>query len=145
MRRKTLMVIGLTGEAPATALLAYAFSIESLPLAILAATLEVRSRPWPAWCSPCNIADFAEGSDRTRSFTLYRIGFNAGYVAVAPGGLDHAYRVCRRVAFARRSAGDGDSPGLPRTFDPYVSRGISAGASISVRAGPLPVAEAKPG
>ena len=88
MRRKTLMVIGLASEALATGLLAYAFSIESLPLAILAAILggSISSLAGPAFSA--YIADFAEGSDRTRGFTLYRIGFNAGYAAgVALGGL----------------------------------------------------------
>ncbi|HYA54874.1 MAG TPA: MFS transporter, partial [Thermoplasmata archaeon] len=37
MRRKSLMIIGLATEAATTAVLAYAFSIESLFLAILAA------------------------------------------------------------------------------------------------------------
>jgi MFS family permease len=88
MRRKTLMVIGLAAEASATALLAYAFSLESLGLAILAAVLggSISSLAGPAFSA--YIADFAEGSDRTRGFTLYRIGFNAGYAAgVAMGGL----------------------------------------------------------
>jgi len=88
MRRKTLMMIGLVTEAGATGLLAYAFSIESLTLAILAATVggSISSLAGPAFSA--YIADFAAGSERTRGFTLLRIGFNAGYAAgVALGGI----------------------------------------------------------
>ena len=86
--RKTLMVVGLASEAGATALLAYAFSIESLVLAIVSAIAggSIGSMCGPAFSA--YIADFAEGSQRTRGFTLYRIGFNAGYAAgVALGGI----------------------------------------------------------
>lgn len=86
--RKNLMVIGLTSEVLATGLLAYAFSINSLPLAILSAIAggSVSSLAGPAFSA--YIADFAEGSQRTRGFTLLRIGFNAGYAGgVALGGL----------------------------------------------------------
>ena len=88
MARKTLMVIGLASEAGLTALLAYAFSIESLVLALAAATVggSISSMAGPSFSA--YIADFAEGSERTRGFTMYRIGFNAGYAAgVALGGL----------------------------------------------------------
>lgn len=88
MPRKTLMIIGLASEAGLTALLAYAFSIESLILAIAAATVggSISSMAGPAFSA--YIADFVEGSERTRGFTMYRIGFNAGYAAgVALGGL----------------------------------------------------------
>lgn len=88
MRRKNLMVFGLVSEALATGLLAYAFSIESLLLAIVAGIVggSISSVAGPAFSA--YIADFAEGSARTRGFTLYRIGFNAGYAAgVAMGGL----------------------------------------------------------
>jgi MFS family permease len=88
MARKTLMIIGLTSEAGLTALLAYAFSIESLTLAIAAATVggSISSLAGPAFSA--YIADFAAGSERTRGFTLFRIGFNAGYAAgVSLGGL----------------------------------------------------------
>ncbi len=88
MRRKTLMIIGLLAEAIATAFLAYAFSIESLVLAITAA---VCGGVVTTLCGPsfsAYIADFAAGPERTRGFTLMRIGFNAGYAAgVAMGGL----------------------------------------------------------
>jgi MFS family permease len=86
--RKTLIVVGLTAEGLTTAFLAYAFSIQSLPLAILAALIggSVSSLAGPAFSA--YIADFAEGSERTRGFTLFRIGFNAGYASgVALGGL----------------------------------------------------------
>jgi MFS family permease len=88
MPRKTLMIIGLACEAGFTALLAYAFSTESLILAIAAATVggSISSMAGPAFSA--YIADFVEGSERTRGFTMYRIGFNAGYAAgVAMGGL----------------------------------------------------------
>ncbi len=88
MARKTLMVIGLASEAGLTGLLAYAFSIESLPLALGAAAVggSISSMAGPSFSA--YIADFAEGSERTRGFTMYRIGFNAGYAAgVALGGL----------------------------------------------------------
>jgi len=88
MARKTLMVIGLASEATATAFLAYAFAVNSLTIAIAAATI---GGSIGAMCGPAfsaYIADFAEGSQRTRGFTLYRIGFNAGFAAgVALGGL----------------------------------------------------------
>jgi MFS family permease len=86
--RKSLMVLGLGSEAAATAVLAYAFSIESLFLAILSAIVggSISSLAGPAFSA--YIADFAEGSERTRGFTLYRIGFNAGFAAgVALGGI----------------------------------------------------------
>jgi len=86
--RKRLMVAGLAGEAAATGFLAYAFSIDSLVLAVLAAFIggSVSSLCGPAFSA--YIADFAEGSERTRGFTYYRIGFNAGYAGgVALGGL----------------------------------------------------------
>lgn len=88
VRRKNLMVIGLTSEALATGLLAYAFFITSLPLAILSAIAggSISALAGPAFSA--YIADFAEGSERTRGFTLLRIGFNAGYAAgVALGGF----------------------------------------------------------
>src|SRR5580658_4358632 len=86
--RRRLILVGLFAEAVATAGLAYAFSIPSLVGAILAAGLGgvVTSMTGPA--SSAYIADFAEGADRTRGFTFYRIGFNAGYsVGVTLGGL----------------------------------------------------------
>ena len=88
MSRKTLMIVGLATEAAVTGLLAYAFSIESLVLAIAAAIVggSISSLAGPAFSA--YIADFVEGSERTRGFTMYRIGFNAGYAAgVALGGL----------------------------------------------------------
>jgi MFS family permease len=86
--RRNLMIVGLGSEALATGLLAYAFSIDSLTLAITSAIIggSISSVAGPAFSA--YIADFAEGSERTRGFTLYRIGFNAGYAAgVAMGGF----------------------------------------------------------
>lgn len=88
VRRKSLMVLGLTAECLATFGLAYAFATQSLILAVLAACCggSVASLCGPAFSA--YIADFAEGSERTRGFTYYRIGFNAGYaVGVSMGGL----------------------------------------------------------
>jgi MFS family permease len=86
--RLRLILIGLAGEAAATAALAYAFSLQSLDGAIAAATVGgiVTTTTGPA--AAAYIADFAERSERTRGFTFYRIGFNAGYSAgVTLGGL----------------------------------------------------------
>ncbi|MCI4334881.1 MAG: MFS transporter [Thermoplasmata archaeon] len=85
--RRRLILIGLFAEAAATVALAYAFSIRSLPLAILAGTAGgiVTSSAGAAYSA--YIADHAAGSDRTRAFTWYRIGFNAGFSAgVGLGG-----------------------------------------------------------
>jgi len=86
--RRRLLLIGLFAEAAATAGLAYAFSVQSLELAIVAALAGgiVSTTAGPA--AAAYIADFAEHSERTRGFTFYRIGFNAGYSAgVTLGGL----------------------------------------------------------
>jgi len=86
--RRRLILLGLTGEAAATAGLAYAFALHSLVGAIIAATLggAVATTAGPSFAA--YIADFAEGSERTRGFTFFRIGFNAGYSAgVTLGGL----------------------------------------------------------
>ena len=86
--RRRLLLLGLAGEAAATAGLAYAFAIQSLVGAILAATVGgiVTTTAGPA--ASAYIADFAEGAERTRGFTFYRVGFNAGYSAgVTLGGL----------------------------------------------------------
>ena len=86
--RRRLILIGLAAEAAATGGLAYSFSILSLAGAIAAATCGgiVTSLAGPA--SSAYIADFAAGSERTRGYTFYRIGFNAGYSAgVTLGGL----------------------------------------------------------
>src|SRR5271169_2735514 len=86
--RRRLILIGLFCEAAATLGLAYSFSIPSLAGAIAAGTVGgiIGSLTGPA--SSAYIADFAEGAERTRGFTFYRIGFNAGYsVGVTLGGL----------------------------------------------------------
>ena len=86
--RRRLILVGLAAETASTVGLAYAFSIPSLLGAIVAATLGgiVSTATGPA--SSAYIADFAEGSERTRGFTFYRIGFNAGYSAgVTLGGV----------------------------------------------------------
>ena len=86
--RRRLIILGLIGEVAATAGLAYAFALHSLFGAILAAGLggAVTTTAGPAFSA--YIADFAEGPERTRGFTWFRIGFNAGYSAgVTVGGL----------------------------------------------------------
>jgi MFS family permease len=86
--RRRLIIFGLIGEVAATGGLAYAFDLHSLLGAILAATLggAVTTTAGPAFSA--YIADFAEGPERTRGFTWFRIGFNAGYSAgVTLGGL----------------------------------------------------------
>ena len=88
MERKRLLVIGLAGEACSAAGLAYAFAVQSLPGAIGAALAGGIVASIGAPASSAYIADFTEGSERTRGFTFYRIGFNAGYSAgVTIGGL----------------------------------------------------------
>jgi MFS family permease len=86
--RRRLILIGLFSEAITTAGLAYAFSIPSLEGAILAAGVGGVILSTTGAASSAYIADFAEGPERTRGFTFYRIGFNAGYsVGVTLGGL----------------------------------------------------------
>jgi MFS family permease len=88
VRRKTLMIVGLTAEVFATAFLAYAFAIKSLLDGVLAAASggSIASLSGPAFSA--YVADHVEGPERTRGFTLLRIGFNAGYAAgVSMGGL----------------------------------------------------------
>jgi MFS family permease len=86
--RRRLILLGLVGEAAATAGLAYAFAVRSLPEAVGAALAggAITSVAAPAFSA--YIADFAQGAERTRGFTFYRVGFNAGYSAgVTLGGL----------------------------------------------------------
>lgn len=86
--RRRLILVGLAAEAASTAALAYAFALESLGGAIAAAAIggTVATLSGPA--ASAYIADHAEGSERTRGFTWYRICFNAGYSAgVTLGGL----------------------------------------------------------
>lgn len=86
--RRPLILAGVAAEAAATAGLAYAFSLASLVGAILAAMAGglLSSASGPAYSA--YITDFAEGPERTRGFTFYRVGFNAGFAAgVASGGI----------------------------------------------------------
>lgn len=86
--RRRLILVGLACEAAATAALAYAFSIRSLELAIVTSLVGGVLTTLAAPASSAYIADFAEGTERTRGFTFYRIGFNAGYSAgVTFGGV----------------------------------------------------------
>jgi len=86
--RRRLILLGLAGETAATAGLAYAFALQSLPGAIAAALGGGLIATLAGPAASAYIADFASGSERTRGFTFYRIGFNAGYSAgVTAGGL----------------------------------------------------------
>jgi predicted MFS family arabinose efflux permease len=88
VERLRLIIFGLVAEVATTAGLAYAFSIDSLVLAITAAAIggSLTSLAGPSYSA--YIADFAVGAERTRGFTFFRIGFNAGYSAgVTLGGL----------------------------------------------------------
>ncbi|MCI4345817.1 MAG: MFS transporter, partial [Thermoplasmata archaeon] len=86
--RRPMILLGLFSEALATFGLAYAFSQRSLLLSILAVAAGgvVQTSAGSAYAA--YIADLAEGSQRTRAYTWYRIGFNAGFSAgVALGGI----------------------------------------------------------
>lgn len=86
--RRPLILMGVAAEAAATAGLALAFSQGSLLGAIAAALAGgiLSSASGPAFSA--YITDFVEGPERTRGFTFYRVGFNAGFAAgVASGGL----------------------------------------------------------
>ena len=86
--RRRMILYGLAAEAAVTAGLAYGFAVRSLPIAIAAATIGGTVITIASPAASAYIADFAEGSERTRGFTFYRIGFNAGYSAgVTLGGL----------------------------------------------------------
>jgi MFS family permease len=88
MGRRRLLLLGLAAEVAATAGLAYSFEIRSLAGAIASALAggAITTLAGPAFSA--YIADFASGSERTRGFTFFRIGFNAGYSAgVTLGGV----------------------------------------------------------
>jgi MFS family permease len=86
--RRRLILLGLAGEAATTGFLAYSFALRSLEGAIgaaLAASL-ITTIAGPA--AIAYVSDLAEGSERTRGLTFYRIGYNAGYsVGVTVGGV----------------------------------------------------------
>jgi MFS family permease len=86
--RRKLIVLGLTTEAVLTASLAYAFDIRSLALAIAVAAIGGALVAATGSAYSAYIADWSSGSERTRAFTWYRIGSNAGFSAgVALGGV----------------------------------------------------------
>lgn len=90
--RRQLILVGLASEVATTFALAYAFWLRSLPGAIAAALVGgiIGTLAGPSFSA--YIADFTEGSERTRGFTWYRIGFNAGYSAgVTVGGVLAAF------------------------------------------------------
>ena len=88
LERLHLILVGLAAEAAGTGGLAYAFALHSLVLAVTTAAVTGSVTSFAGPASSAYIADFAEGSERTRGFTFYRIGFNAGYSAgVTLGGL----------------------------------------------------------
>ncbi len=86
--RRRLILYGLAAEAAATAGLAFGFELKSLTIAVAAAAIGGTLTTVAAPAASAYIADFAQGSERTRGFTFYRIGFNAGYSAgVTLGGV----------------------------------------------------------
>jgi MFS family permease len=141
--RRRLILIGLFSEAVATAALAYSFSIPSLAGAILAATLGgiVTTTTGPA--SSAYIADFAEGPERTRGFTFYRIGFNAGYsVGVTLGGL-----LISVIGFAGAVAVAASVIGVGATFlmftldpSPHDGGSTAGGSALAPSGASLPAA-----
>jgi MFS family permease len=86
--RRKLVVLGLATEAVLTAGLAYAFDVRSLTLAIAAAAIGGALLSATGAAYSAYAADWSSGSDRTRAFTWFRIGQNAGFSAgVALGGV----------------------------------------------------------
>ncbi len=86
--RRGLVLLGLFGEAVATGALALAFWERSLPGAILAAFAGGILTTLAGPATSAYIADVTIGSERTRGFTFFRVGFNAGFsVGVALGGF----------------------------------------------------------
>ena len=86
--RRKLIVLGLVTEALLTASLAYAFDIRSLVLAVTVAAVGGCLLSATAAAFSSYIADWSTGSARTRAFTWYRIGYNAGFsVGVTLGGI----------------------------------------------------------
>jgi MFS family permease len=86
--RRRLIVLSLATEAVTTAVLAYSFDIRSLGLAIGAALVGGTVLTATGAAFSAYIADFSTGSERTRSFTWYRITFNVGFAAgTSLGGI----------------------------------------------------------
>lgn len=85
--RRRLILIGLAAEATATFGLAYGFAIQSLLFAVISAGAGGVVTNTAGAAYSAYIADYSHGSDRTRAFTWYRIGFNAGFATgVGLGG-----------------------------------------------------------
>ena len=86
--RRRLIVLGLAAETLTTIALAVGFADRSLLGVIAAGAVGGIVTSATGAAQSAYIADLAEGTARTRGFTWYRIGFNAGYSAgVALGGL----------------------------------------------------------
>lgn len=144
MPRRTLILLGLSGEVVATTGLAFAFHAQSLVGAIAAALGGgiIVTAAGPAISA--YIADLATGAARTRGFTFYRIGFNAGFAAgVALGGV-----LISLIGFAGSvavAAGviAGGTVFLGLTLDPSPRDRRPSGASPAP--GPLAPAGAAPG
>jgi MFS family permease len=86
--RRQLFLLTLAGEAIFTGLLAWAMWVSILWLGITAAVFLsiVSAIGGPALSA--YVADFAVGSERTRGYTWWRVGVNAGFAAgVASGGF----------------------------------------------------------
>ncbi|MGI0071902.1 MAG: MFS transporter [Thermoplasmata archaeon] len=86
--RRRLIGLGLATETVLTAALAYAFEVRSLELAVAAAAVGGALLAATGSAYSAYAADWATGPDRTRAFTWYRIGYNAGFsTGVALGGV----------------------------------------------------------
>jgi MFS family permease len=86
--RRRLIITSLATEAVLVAGLAYAFDVRSLALAIGLALIGGSVLNATGAAFSAYIADYSEGSGRTRAFTWYRITFNAGFAGgVAAGGV----------------------------------------------------------
>ncbi len=86
--RRKLIVTSLATEAVLVTGLAYAFDVRSLVDAIAFALVGGSLLNATGAAFSAYIADFSTASERTRSFTWYRITFNAGYAAgVSAGGF----------------------------------------------------------
>ncbi|MCI4363023.1 MAG: MFS transporter [Thermoplasmata archaeon] len=86
--RRPMILLGIFAEALTTFGLAYAFSVRSLLFALVTIAVGGAVQTLAGAAYSAYIADLSDGSQRTRAFTWYRIGFNAGFSGgVALGGI----------------------------------------------------------
>lgn len=85
--RRRLLLASLAGEAASLFVVAEAIHLASFYLLAFGVACLGTSSTFGGPSLSAYIADFAEGSERTRAFTWFRIGHNAGFAAgVALGG-----------------------------------------------------------